>query len=96
MVPLLEELRGVQGDSRVLNDKMVTMDGFNNCILGICMRFGQEDIVAYDYVKVIETLMENDGMSYEEAMEFFDFNQLGAWVGDHTPCFILLDIDKRR
>ena len=59
MVPLLEELRGVQGDSRVLNDEMVTMDGFNNCILGICMRFGQEDIVAYDYTKIIQKHIED-------------------------------------
>jgi hypothetical protein len=29
-----------------------------------------------------------DGASYEEAYEFFEFNQLGSWVGESTPCFI--------
>ena len=74
----------------MLNDKMITMDGYDDCMLGICMRFGQEDIVAYDYTKIIQKHID-DGMTDEEAVEFFNFNQLGAWVGEHTPCFILLD-----
>ena len=42
--------------------------------------------VAYDYDKVIKILMED--MSYEEAVEYFDFNVIGGWVGDSTPVFI--------
>jgi hypothetical protein len=30
-------------------------------------------------------------MSDEEAVEWFDFNIIGAWVGDGTPCFIVRD-----
>lgn len=66
---------------------ILLMDGFDECIIGICQRFGQEPIVAYDIDKIVESLM-NDGMSYEEAVEFYEFNQIGAWVGDSTPCFI--------
>ena len=65
---------------------MLKMDGFNDCIMGVCRRFGQEDIIAYDYDKVIEKLMLD--MTYDEAVEYFEFNQIGAWVGDQTPCFI--------
>ena len=32
--------------------------------------------------------MDRDGMSYEDAIEFFDFNMIGAWVGEFTPIFI--------
>ena len=63
------------------------MDGFDDCVLGVCYRFGQEPIIAYDQNKVIAKLQE-DGMTEEEAIEFFEFNQIGAWVGDTTPCFI--------
>jgi len=42
---------------------------------------------AYSLNKVIDKLT-NDGMSVEEAFEFYEFNQLGAWVGDTTPCYI--------
>ena len=88
--PYLKNYEGVQEDSRMLDDKMITMDGYDDCMLGICMRFGQDDIVAYDYTKIIQKHID-DGMTDEEAVEFFNFNQLGAWVGEHTPCFILLD-----
>jgi hypothetical protein len=36
---------------------------------------------------VLEILVYSDGMTYDEAVEFFEFNVLGAWVGDETPAF---------
>lgn len=63
------------------------MDGYDDCIMGMCTRYGQEAIVAYDKNKVIKKIMK-DGCTYEEAVEFFEYNQIGVWVGDRTPCFI--------
>lgn len=34
--------------------------------------------------------MTRDGMSLEDAEEFFEFNVIGSWVGDGTPCFATL------
>lgn len=65
----------------------MVMDDYDDCIIGVCHRFGQEPIVAYSYEKVINKMIA-DGMTHEEAVEYFHFNQLGAWVGDTTPCFI--------
>jgi hypothetical protein len=42
----------------------------------------------YDYDTVIQTLIRRDGMDEEGAVEFFEFNVIGAWVGDATPCFL--------
>ena len=66
----------------------ILMNGYDDCIIGICNRFGQEPIVLYDQNKVIQKLMD-DGMSGEEALEYFEFNQIGAWMGDRTPAFLL-------
>ena len=33
-------------------------------------------------------LMHDNKWSEEEALEWFDFNTIGAWVGDDTPIFI--------
>jgi hypothetical protein len=30
----------------------------------------------------------DDGMDYDEAMEFLEFNTLGAWAGEGTPLFL--------
>ena len=61
-------------------------DRFDPAIIGIAHRFGMQPIVAYDYRKVIEVFAED--MEYEEAVEYFDFNVIGAWVGEGTPIFI--------
>jgi hypothetical protein len=34
--------------------------------------------------------MTDDGMSQEEAEEYFSFNVEGAWVGENTPLFATL------
>ena len=66
---------------------LLLMDGYDDCFVGVCLRFGQEPIAIYDRSKVIRRLMK-DGMSEEEAVEFHEFNQIGAWVGDQTPAFL--------
>lgn len=40
-----------------------------------------------DKLDIMKKLM-SQGMSNEEAIEFFEFNQIGAFVGDKTPCFV--------
>ncbi len=47
-------------------------------------------IICYDRSRIIQRHVD-DGMTEEEANEFFEFNQIGAWVGDTTPCFITLN-----
>ena len=63
------------------------MDGFDDCIAGIVERIGQPDIICYDKDKVLDKLM-SQGMTDEEAVEYFEYNQQGAWMGEGTPCFI--------
>jgi len=75
-----ELLSDIDGD-------ILLMDGFDDCIIGICQGFGVEPVVAYDYDLVIAQL-QSHGMSYEEAVEYHEFNQAGAYVGERTPVFI--------
>jgi hypothetical protein len=67
--------------------ELITMDGFEDCIEGICNRYGQDAIVCYSLDKVIDKLVFQ-GMTPEEAVEYWEYNQLGAYVGEKTPCFI--------
>lgn len=68
---------------------MLKMDGYDDCIVGICERFGMNAVLAYDREKVIGKLM-GDGMTQEDAEEFFQYNQIGAWMGEKTPVFVTL------
>lgn len=62
-------------------------DGYDDCIIGVVNRIGTPTVVLYDTEKIIMKLMEG-GMTYEEAYEFFEFNILGAYVGEYTPAFL--------
>lgn len=45
-------------------------------------------LAIYDTEKCIQILMDDDRMTQDEAMEWFEFNTVGSWVGDHTPIFL--------
>ena len=63
--------------------------GFEEAFLGEALRYGFNDpVAAYDYDRCLEILTTRDGMSRAEAVEFFEYNTLGAWVGEQTPVFI--------
>jgi hypothetical protein len=70
------------------NEEALMADGFDEAILGISQRVGMEDVVAYDRDKCISVLMDRDGMSQEDAVEYFEFNVAGAYLGENTPVFI--------
>ncbi len=59
-------------------------DGFNEALIGV--RLSDSPVAVYSYRKCIEILMED--MQEEEAMEYFDFNILCAYLGEKTPIFI--------
>ena len=70
-------------------EEILIMDGYDDCIIGVVEQFGRPPIVCYNRELVIRKLMD-EGISEEESIEFFEYNQIGAWVGDYTPCFITL------
>ena len=43
----------------------------------------------YSEEKVLDVLVNRDGMTYDEAIEFFEFNISGAHLGDQTPMYVL-------
>ena len=72
-----------------INPEAMLADGFDEAILGMCIQFGSEPVVAYDFNKCVEIVMERDGMEREEAIDFINFNVVGAYVGLSTPVFIM-------
>lgn len=46
--------------------------------------------VVYDYDKMVDFLIETDGMEYDEAMEFIDYNTIRAipYFGEMAPIVI--------
>ncbi len=65
-------------------------DGFDEALIGYVERFsgseGRVQVALYDRRKCIEILTQG-GMGLEEAVEYFEFNVIGAYVGEYTPAF---------
>ena len=66
-------------------------DEYDEALVGVCTRFGMGPVALYDKAKVLEILerdMEDDDDPELAAIEWFEFNIIGAWVGDFTPAFV--------
>lgn len=75
-------------------EEVLLADGHDHAILGLVdLDFGKRTVVAYSTRPIIEGLMNNDGMTWEEAQEYFDFNVKGAWVGPNTPIYVQDELD---
>ena len=68
-----------------LNPEALFADGFDRALIG----YDSTSFSAiYDYDKSMTVLIERDGMNYEEAHEYMEFNVISAYVGDFTPSFV--------
>ena len=83
------------------NPEALFIDGFDDAIIGLAERPNLGPVVAYDESKIIEILAiqmdveeeDLDGrddldVRLEMALEYYDYNINGAWVGEGTPIII--------
>ena len=69
-------------------DALLFADGFEEAVLGVARKATQPDVVAYDYEKCVQILIERDDMTEEGAIEYMEFNVVGALFGERTPVFV--------
>ena len=68
------------------DEGVIILDGFESAFIGIVENGQGIPRACYDRSKVIAHLAT--AMSDEEALEYFDFNVAGAWVGEETPLWL--------
>jgi hypothetical protein len=69
-------------------DEILLADGFEAAFIGVCRRFAN-NCALYDYQKCIDILVERDKMDRDDAVDYLDYNVLGAYVGRNTPIFLM-------
>ena len=70
-------------------DDILLADGFNDALVGVTSK----NIAVYDINKCFKVLIKQ-GMSEEDAIDFFYFNVEGAYVGEPPPIYIHTDESK--
>jgi len=70
-------------------DNFLVADGFDEAVIGVDENFGDVRLI-YSVSKCIEILCKD--MSEEEAIDYFEFNVKGSYVGKHTPVWCIDDL----
>lgn len=71
-----------------MDESVLLMDGFEDAFIGYSQRINDPILAVYSYDKMVDVLMSRDGMDYDEATEYIDFNCVGAYVGEQTPIIV--------
>jgi len=79
---LLKKLK----DLMDVDEPIMLADGFEEAFVGIARQFGKP-IAIYHRDKCIKLLMRQ-GMTEDEAEEFFGFNVEGCYSGEQTPAYL--------
>jgi len=83
--------------NQYLNDlekKVILMDGFDEALIGFSQRINEPLLAVYSWEKMVNVCVARDGMSREEALEYIEYNCIGAWIGNQTPIIVMpLELD---
>ena len=72
--------------SHLSDNKCLLADGYESALIGITE--GSNPVAVYDIDLCIKSLVEEDGIEEEDALEHFYYNTVGSYVGEKTPVFI--------
>ena len=67
--------------------EILVMEEYESALTGVVTRFGMGPIALYDKAKVLEILELQMGDELA-AIEWFEYNIIGAWAGEYTPAFV--------
>lgn len=71
-----------------LNPQALFSDGHERALMGYTINSFMPHRAVYDAEKCAEIMVEEHGMTPEEAFEFLDFNTFCAYVGDSGPLYL--------
>jgi hypothetical protein len=74
--------------SDIYGEDLMFADGFDDAILGVATGFDSARVV-YCYASMVEVMMKDSDMSYEDALDWIEYNTLGSYVGKNTPIYVM-------
>ena len=84
----IEYMEDIEIEPMLLLGQSEEINDYAEAFVGVIL---DESKAVYDEDKIIKVLIERDGMDDMEAIEFFEFNIRGSYMGDRTPMYIKTD-----
>jgi hypothetical protein len=78
----------VYEELRWTNPEAIVFHEFDRAYIGYTEQKGSSPVACYDWKKCVEILVEDRGMTYDEAVEWMGYNVTDAYIGESTPCFL--------
>ena len=63
-------------------EQFTIADGFDEAVIGVDV---SNERIIYSVKRVIDILMDRDGMDEQEAIDWYEYNMQSTYVGEHTP-----------
>ena len=76
---------------QLVDNECLLADDLNEAVIGIT--FGVNATAVYSVSKILDILVE-EGMSMEDAIEHFEYNIGGSYMGEKTPIWVY-DLDEQ-
>lgn len=73
------------------SEGLLQIDGFDEALMGVCNTWAgghQPRRLVYHGPTMVELLMEQEGMSEEDAYEYVSYNCEGWYLGPSTPIVV--------
>jgi hypothetical protein len=68
----------------------VLLDGLDEALVGAGCIAGGQALAVYDQGAILDTLMERDGMTEQDAWDHYGYNIESLYAGSGTPLIIVL------
>lgn len=72
-----------------INPQAVIIEGLDEAIIGYTQNNGFPNVAVYD-TELCVSLLSSNGMSLEDAVDYFEYNVLGSHFGENSPIFVSL------
>lgn len=80
--------------SEQIGPNAILLDGLDDAVIGYGRCHGNsEDVVVYSYDKLVKVFMDRDGMDYEFACEWVDYNIVPLYAGPQTPFIMFEEVE---
>ena len=84
----MSDLKLRKEDLAEVNPNALLVNGLDEALIGFGHQYNSAPVAIYDYDKCIDIFMRDNDWDYEHAMEWMQFNVVGAYMGKGTPIFI--------
>ena len=84
---IMREHKKKHGVPDKIDDGPLYADGFDAALIGHTTTREGVQVAVYDYGECVDVLMEEEELTWEDAIDHMEFNVTGAYVGNRTPIF---------